>query len=86
MSNLRYGTRGENNEDRVLHGTHHNSSKTECPRGHQLVAPNLRLGALANGGRQCRACGQEHSRAHHAREPFNPARANAAYARIMQEA
>ena len=31
---------------------------THCPRGHILEPPNLVLGALARGGRNCLACGR----------------------------
>lgn len=32
------------------------SERTECPRGHQLVEPNLVRAHLARGHRSCLAC------------------------------
>lgn len=63
VGNLRWGTRSENEHDRVRHGTHHEAKKTHCPQGHEYtpentyykrhhgpayVAPNL--------ARECRTC------------------------------
>lgn len=58
LENLRYGTRYENMRDQVAHGTHRQSQKTHCPRGHLLKAPNLVVSHLARGMRDCRACAQ----------------------------
>jgi hypothetical protein len=49
VSNLRWGTRSDNITDTVIHGTHHNASKTRCPQDHPYsVQPN--------GRRYCREC------------------------------
>ncbi|QOH59937.1 hypothetical protein C6Y44_27920 (plasmid) [Rhodococcus rhodochrous] len=56
VTNLLWGTGGENNRDAVRHGTHYAASKTECPRGHLLVPPNLVPSLLKKGRRDCLAC------------------------------
>lgn len=66
LDNLHWGTKSENNLDRVRHGTHHNANKTECPRGHRLTHPNLITSKLPK--RECLAC----SKAYH-RKRRNPA-------------
>lgn len=86
VTNLQYGTKSENNLDRVAHGTHHNASKVACIRGHRLEEPNLRPAARRLGYRQCRACGWEHARHHAAGEPFDTARADHNYERILKGA
>ena len=60
LSNLAYGTVSENQLDRVRHGTHQESVKTHCPRGHVLKSPNLTAGGLRKGKRICLACGRAH--------------------------
>jgi hypothetical protein len=52
--NLCWGTKSENNLDKLRHGTHHLANRTHCPRGHKLEAPNLR--GDRDGGRRCLAC------------------------------
>lgn len=54
-SNLAWGTRSENNLDRVAHGTHHFAARISCSRGHEYTPQNtyMRLGA-----RHCRTCRQ----------------------------
>lgn len=56
LSNLRWGSRSENQLDRVRHGTHYQAAKTHCPRGHELVSPNLILASMKRGHRDCLAC------------------------------
>lgn len=56
LVNLRWGTRSSNNFDRVLHGTHNESSKIRCPRVHLLLTPNLVPASLARGSRVCLSC------------------------------
>lgn len=58
LVNLRWDTRRENQRDRVRHGTHHNSSKTQCPQGHEYSEGNTRVATRADGRtyRACRAC------------------------------
>lgn len=56
LENLTYGTISENQLDRVRHGTHQETRKTECPRGHALAEPNLRADQVKRGKRSCLAC------------------------------
>lgn len=56
LSNLAWGTRLENEEDKRRHRTHWKTKLTACPLGHDLVEPNLVVGALKRGSRNCRAC------------------------------
>lgn len=56
LSNLKWGTRSENQLQRVADGHHHLANKTHCKRGHLLVTPNLRPQGLKEGKRQCQAC------------------------------
>ncbi len=56
LSNLRWDTSSSNSLDAVEHGTHNNSRKTNCPRGHRLVEPNLVASTLRQGRRDCLSC------------------------------
>jgi hypothetical protein len=49
------GTRKENQEDmaRKKRGKNHNSGRTHCYKGHELVDPNV---TYLKGERRCRAC------------------------------
>lgn len=53
--NLRYGTPGENERDKVRHGTHPQAARTHCAKGHPYDAVNTRI-EPCTGGRRCRAC------------------------------
>lgn len=53
-SNLRYDTRIANESDKRLHGTHHHSRKTHCPKGHEYTSENTFINR--RGGRECRTC------------------------------
>lgn len=60
--NLRYGTKRQNQIDSMEHGTHKETRKTHCPRGHLLVAPNLRVRKAAEEKcRECLACARVRS-------------------------
>jgi hypothetical protein len=54
LSNLAYGTKQENMQDTLLHGTHNNQSKTHCKHGHELAGENVRVDE--DGHRFCREC------------------------------
>ena len=54
LSNLRWGTRSENQIDRVRNGLSHNANKTHCKRGHRFNRENTYI--KRGGGRQCRVC------------------------------
>jgi hypothetical protein len=58
LSNLRYGTRSENQLDAVRHGTHGQARKTHCPQGHAYVQDNVYT-EPGTGGRQCKTCRRE---------------------------
>ena len=64
LSNLRYGTRAENDQDMLRHGTGYEQSKTHCPHGHAYSGENLRWGKGGKGymGRFCVACGRARNR------------------------
>lgn len=67
FSNLRWGTRSENVLDEVEAGTHNNSRKTHCPRGHALVEPNIVDSYRVRGYRSCLACSNARSEVYSAR-------------------
>lgn len=54
VSNLRWGTRADNMRDAIAHGTHHQSSKTHCKRGHEFTPENTQTNDA--GHRRCRTC------------------------------
>ena len=56
--NLIYGTKVENHQDSVAHGTHRELRKTHCPCGHPLEPPNLRFRPQHPEWRECLACQQ----------------------------
>lgn len=58
IGNLAYGTRSENVQDAVLHGTHYQVAKTHCKKGHPYAGENV---VKESGGRKCRTCHREHS-------------------------
>jgi hypothetical protein len=61
--NLRYDTRTANERDKQLHGTHHNSVKTHCPKKHEYTPANTYINP--NGSRECRICKRKRSRRRH---------------------
>lgn len=56
LSNLRWDTQSANVRDAVRHGTHSETRKTHCKRGHSLAGPNVITTASRRGRRACRAC------------------------------
>ena len=58
--NLRWGTKSENQKDRVRNGIHNNSNKTHCKRGHEYDEENTYLDT--RNKRACKTCQREHSR------------------------
>lgn len=54
--NLRWGSDSSNVRDMVRHGRHHCVQRNHCPRGHDLVEPNLIISTLRQGRRSCLAC------------------------------
>jgi hypothetical protein len=73
LDNLKYGTRGENNLDQVLHGTHPEARKTHCPQNHEYTEENtVRIPSRPNA-RYCRQClGDSSLRAYYARRESTP--------------
>lgn len=64
LPNLRWDTHAANTADSVRNGTHRNTAKRACKRGHLLIAPNLVGDSDAPGRRRlCRACGLAHTTA-----------------------
>lgn len=53
-TNLYWGTRADNMRDAVRHGTHHQSGKTHCKRGHEFTPENTQTNP--SGHRRCRTC------------------------------
>lgn len=66
VSNLYWGSRSENNHDKVRHGTDHNVSKTHCPQGHPYSGHNLYI--RPRGGRICRECSRRSKAAYKMRK------------------
>ena len=56
LENLRWDSHAANGRDRVRHGRDWNAAKAVCPRGHALVAPNIRRSEARLGRRTCLAC------------------------------
>lgn len=88
LVNLRYDTRSENMIDASIHGTHNNTRKRHCPRGHVLVMPNLiRAPWVKRRARMCLACNRAsaHIAYHKDRRGDRDAIADSYYKDIMQE-
>ena len=54
--NLRWGTRSENMQDALVHGTHHNAAKVECSQGHPYDEENTYVLPSRPTQRYCRTC------------------------------
>jgi hypothetical protein len=59
-ANLTYGTRSDNMQDAIRHGTNHNLNKTHCVNGHEFTPENTSRDS--RGGRRCRLCHRVESR------------------------
>lgn len=84
VENLRYKTRQENLLDAVNHKTNWNTAKTHCPRGHMYSGSNLKM-SKSDRGRDCRACTQERTQAHHQDRPFDKDKADAIYFKRLEQ-
>jgi hypothetical protein len=62
-TNLRYGTRAENARDAVEHGTHRETRKTHCPKGHPYDEENTYFPVAGRAWRACRECSRIRARA-----------------------
>lgn len=58
LSNLQYGTKRQNLQDQIAHGTHPKTSHTHCPSNHPYEGENLYVSP--RGERRCRECQREH--------------------------
>ena len=68
--NLAYGTRAENEADRIRNGlVHYNAGKTHCPQGHAYDESNM---VVRDGSRHCRTC----KNAYQTCPPCSPPRPN----------
>lgn len=59
LTNLEWGTSGENNLDQVEHGTHNNARKDRCKKDHEYTPENTIIKLRADGTfkqRVCRIC------------------------------
>lgn len=56
VSNLRWDTKLGNAADTRRHGTHNNTKRTHCLRGHPMRLPNLTACSVRKGQRTCLAC------------------------------
>lgn len=58
VSNLAYGTRGDNNLDTVRHGRHPMARRTRCDQGHEFTEENTAYERTPGNGvrRRCRTC------------------------------
>jgi hypothetical protein len=61
LSNLRYGTRSENQFDSVRNGRHPWARRTHCPRQHPYDDTNTVINS--KGRRECRTCERERGKA-----------------------
>jgi hypothetical protein len=88
LSNLRWGTSIENEEDKLRHGTRGRDRQTHCPRGHLLVEPNLVRSATSKVCRSCHLAATKRSRLRrkHGRDLNFLEQANANYQRVMDGA
>lgn len=54
LDNLRWDSHSGNSVDQVRHGTHRNTRKTHCVRGHEFTVENTYV--RPKGSRMCRTC------------------------------
>jgi len=66
LSNLRYGTYSENEQDKVRHGGNRNAAKVECIHGHKFTPDNTEKNG-PNGGRRCKTCRRRTQREYESR-------------------
>ena len=83
VENLRWDTHSSNAYDKRKHGTDHKVNRTNCPRGHLLIEPNIVPSHGRSGIRSCRACSRERARHNPLGQPFSKANADWQYSRIM---
>ena len=64
LANLTWGTHSDNQFDQVIHGTHANASKDQCPSGHDYDEENTYI-YPGKPHRGCRKCRSRHMREWH---------------------
>ena len=72
LSNLEYGSSGDNKHDQVTHGTHPEASRDSCDNGHAYTPASTRIDCWPDGSfkaRVCRACIRDRVKAWAARQP-----------------
>lgn len=60
ISNLHWGTRSDNGNDRVRHGVHHMAVRDRCKNEHLYVDGSYRINA--KGARECKLCDRDKMR------------------------
>lgn len=84
LENLEWNTGSVNTKDKVRHGTHNQSRKTHCPRGHLLKEPNLRPSQVKVGKRDCLSCHREAGVARYQGREFDKDLADERYQDVMK--
>lgn len=56
LSNIRWDTHKNNEDDKRRHGTNDRSNRTHCPQGHELTVWNRSKADIRRGRRSCLAC------------------------------
>lgn len=56
LSNLRYGTHSENQQDQLIHGTNKEARKTHCAQGHSYAKHGMPPLKGRPNSRRCRKC------------------------------
>lgn len=85
LVNIEWNTQSVNQKDKVKHGTHNQSRKTHCPRGHILKLPNLRPDQLRKGKRTCKTCHRMNDVKRRSGTPCSESKEQEIYERIMKE-
>lgn len=85
LVNLAWGTRGDNNRDRVINGIHHYAMRDQCTRGHLLEGVNLQLRVIEGEVKQrvCVACRNARTQKSRGAEATLQELADAQYARLV---
>lgn len=83
VSNLRWDTRSGNMQDAIALGRNPMQKRSSCPRGHDLIDPNLRPWEKARGKRICYSCARENDRSRRSGRPFDQTAADEIYRSIM---
>lgn len=85
LENLRWGTRAENIADMIRNGGHWKTRITHCPRGHDLVVPNLvAYKWKKQGQRECLACSRARRALGARGKPFDASVADLNFENIMR--